>query len=63
MRGMTYQGSRWFLIGSVKQILETFVLGLSISRPLTLSNQWTSFYMISMEWFLHDRDFRHERIK
>ena len=43
--------------------LGNILLPLSWQRSLTYRNQITVFKCKSMDWFLHDRDLRHEIIK
>ena len=39
-----------------------FKLTLSWRRPLSYRNQSTDLESISMDWFLYDNGFRHERV-
>ena len=39
------------------------LLTLSRRRPLSYRNQFINLQNKSMEWFLHDMDLRHERVK
>ena len=51
------------VITSSKNIAISDLLTLSWRRPLSYRNQCIDLLWKSMDWFLHDNDHRHERVK